>query len=163
MRFTGIVCLSVLFLTLLNSCSAARHPLHDGYYNAEAVDFDFRGWKEYITICVSNGRIILIDYNAFNASGFLKSWDMSYMREMNAVNGTYPNAYSRYYGGRLLSQQGTENVNALSGATRSYHSFIQLAEAALEKARQGDTETILVPIREASGSRGQYSGRGLKK
>jgi major membrane immunogen (membrane-anchored lipoprotein) len=144
----------VVFLTALMpitgmGCSAEKYFLHDGYYGAEAAEFDSGGWKEYVIICISNGRIILVEYNAFNAAGFVKSWDMNYMREMNTAIGTYPNAYTRYYGGRLLLGQGTENISALSGATRSYRSFIRLADAALAKARQGDTETSRVTLDES--------------
>jgi major membrane immunogen (membrane-anchored lipoprotein) len=134
-------------VALPGSCSVANYPLKDGYYSAEAAEFDAQGWKEYVTINVSNGRIIMVEFNAFNASGYIKSWDMDYMRLMNASDGTYPNAYTRYYEGRLISEQGTEGINALSGATVSYHSFIQLADATLEKAKQGNTETSLVSIK----------------
>lgn len=136
--------LALVLVNFLFSCSDDEYTLEDGYYTAEAAAFDSRGWKEYVTICVSGGRIILVEYNAFNASGFIRSWDMNYMRVMNAAKGTYPNAYTRYYGERLLLQQGTDDVHHLSGATRSYQAFMQLAEAALEKARQGDTETSQV-------------------
>ncbi|MDR0290608.1 MAG: FMN-binding protein [Treponema sp.] len=134
----------LLFAAGLGSCSANKTSMHDGYYSAEAAEFDYLGWKEYVTICVSNGQIILVEYNAFNSSGFVKSWDMEYMRTMNAASKSYPNAYTRYYRRRLLSGQGTDNISALSGATHSYHSFIKLADAALEKARDGNTETSLV-------------------
>ena len=142
--------LGLVLAAVLGSCSAAGYPLKDGYYSAEAAEFDSYGWKEYVTICVSSGQIILVEYNAFNKSGFLKSWDMNYMRVMNASDGTYPNVYTRYYGGRLLSQQGTEDIHYLSGATHSYYSFMQLAEAALVKARQGNAETSLVRLNQAA-------------
>jgi major membrane immunogen (membrane-anchored lipoprotein) len=134
----------VFLLILLVSCGANDSALKDGYYTAEAGEFDAHGWKEYLTICVFGGQITLVEYNAFNASGFIKSWDMDYMRVMNARNGTYPNAYTRSYGRQLLEKQGTEGVDCISGATDSYYSFLQLADAALENARRGDAETRLV-------------------
>ena len=134
-------------LTVLpGSCTAARFPIQDGYYSAEAAEFDEFGWKEFVTIGVSSGQIILVEYDAFNASGFVKSWDMDYMRIMNAEDGTYPNAFTRYYGEKLLSYQGTRGVDILAGATHSYHSFLQLAEAALENARLGDVATRFVRL-----------------
>jgi major membrane immunogen (membrane-anchored lipoprotein) len=134
------VFLAVLYI----SCTGKSSVLKDGYYTAEAVEFDEHGWKEYVTICVSSKRIGLVEYNAFNASGIIKSWDMNYMRLMNASNDTYPNAYARYYGSQLLSHQNTDEVDCISGATDSYNLFIRLADAALENARQGNTETELV-------------------
>jgi major membrane immunogen (membrane-anchored lipoprotein) len=130
------------------SCLSGGNPLKDGYYSAEAEEFDSYGWKEYISVCVSGGRIIVVEYNAFNKAGFIKSWDMNYMRVMNAVAGIYPNAYTRYYGGKFLEGQGTRDVDTLSGATESHDSFLQLAQAVLENARIGDTATRFVPLDE---------------
>ena len=137
---------AIFFLAVMISCGKEGSSLKDGYYTAEAAAFDEHGWKEYVTICVSGGRIILIEYNAFNTSGFIKSWDMNYMRMMNAADGTYPNAYTRYYAGQMLGRQGTAGIDSISGATNSYRSFLKLAEAALENARQGNAETMLVRI-----------------
>jgi major membrane immunogen (membrane-anchored lipoprotein) len=136
----------LLIVFLFSSCSGGRLSLKDGYYTAEAAEFDTHGWKEYVTICVSLGRIITIEYNAFNPSGFIKSWDMNYMRVMNARDGTYPNAYARAYMSQLLANQGTDGVDCIAGATGSYYTFIRLAEAALENARQGNGATRLVHI-----------------
>lgn len=142
---TGRFCITALVLwAFFTACSADDSSIKDGYYTAEAAEFDAHGWKEYVTICVSGGRIIFIEYNAFDPTGFVKSWDMNYMRVMNALHNTYPNAYTRYYGKQFLSSQGTGEIIPLSGASRSYESFIRLADAALENARQGNVETRLV-------------------
>jgi major membrane immunogen (membrane-anchored lipoprotein) len=145
-------CVSILWLFLLVlyiSCTGNSSLLKDGYYTAEAADFDSFGWKEYVTIRVSGGQITLVEYNAFNPSGFIKSWDMDYMRLMGALGETYPNAYTRYYGRQLFEKQGTSGVDRLSGATNSYNTFLQLADAALKNARRGDRETRLVNLAEA--------------
>jgi major membrane immunogen (membrane-anchored lipoprotein) len=126
--------------------------MKDGYYTAEAAEFDEHGWKEYVTICVSGGQIILIEYNAYNPTGLVKSWDMDYMRIMNAVDGTYPNAYTRMYGRQFLDRQSAD-VDCISGATNSYYSFVRLAGAVLENARSGDSTARQVNLAasEASG------------
>jgi major membrane immunogen (membrane-anchored lipoprotein) len=144
--------ISCFFVLLFFSCADGEFSLKDGYYTAEAAEFDTFGWKEYVTICVSLGRIIAIEYNAFNPSGFIKSWDMNYMRVMNAGSGTYPTAYARAYTSQLLAGQGTDGVEYVTGATASYYSFLRLAEAALENARQGDSATRLVYIKNAGGN-----------
>jgi major membrane immunogen (membrane-anchored lipoprotein) len=140
--------LYIFFVFFFISCSGGKFSLKDGYYTAEAAEFDTHGWKEYVTICVSLGRIIMIEYNAFNPSGFIKSWDLNYMRVMKVHDGTYPNAYARAYMGQLLASQGTDGVDCVAGATTSYYTFIRLAEAALENARQGNSATQLVYIRD---------------
>ena len=134
----------IILAALYVSCGGNSSALKDGYYTAEAAEFDEYGWKEYVTLCVSSKQISMLEYNAFNSSGLIKSWDMHYMRRMNAVSGSYPNAYTRYYGRQFLARQGTEGVDALSGATDSYRTFIRLADAALENALRGKTETRMV-------------------
>jgi len=144
-KLVKIVILFLFFLPgLLVSCGKDNSTLKDGYYTAEEAEYNSNGWKEYLTIFVSGGQIILVEYNSFNPSGFLKSWDMDYMRHMNTTDGTYPNAYYRYYGHRLLERQGIEGIDALSGATESYNAFVILAKAVLKNASVGNRSTTLV-------------------
>ena len=60
-----------------------------------------------------------VEYNAENASGFIKSWDNAYMQTMLHSNGTYPNQYTREYAGQLLEKQEAGEIDALSGASSS--------------------------------------------
>jgi major membrane immunogen (membrane-anchored lipoprotein) len=148
--FRGFI-LGICLIPLFFSCSRDDSPLRDGYYTAEAREFDHQGWKEFVTICVSGGRIIAVEYNAKNLSGLIKSWDMDYMRVMDAAEGTYPNEYTRIYGAQLLSLQESGGIDALSGATTSYNSFCQLAEAVLTQARAGDTSVAFIQINTMAG------------
>ena len=134
----------ITFLLIIFSCMRDNSGLIDGYYTAEEAYFNISGWKEYLTICISGGQIILVEYNAYNPSGFIKSWDLDYKRSMEAFSGTYPNAYYRYYSRLLLERQNAENIDALSGASQSHEIFIVLAEAVLKNAREGNKETTLV-------------------
>lgn len=129
-------------IMLLTACGD-QTGLQDGYYTAQASEFNF-GWKEYITIMVKGGSIVSVEYNAENASGFIKSWDNAYMQTMLHSNGTYPNEYTRYYAGQLLEGQGEEKIDALTGATSSYGSFQKLAVAVIEQAKQGDSSIVIV-------------------
>ena len=94
----------MLTASLLAACGTGT-GLQDGYYTAQAAEFS-HGWKEYITILVRDGSIISVEYNAENASGFIKSWDNAYMQTMLHAQGTYPNEYTRYYANQLLEGQG---------------------------------------------------------
>ena len=133
-------------MLLLCACGPKGAVMRDGFYSAEALDFDEYGWKEYITIYVADNTIITVDYNAKNASGFMKSWDMEYMRLMNAVDGTYPNKYTREYAEALLIRQNPERVDAISGATHSYHSFQSLVKAAVAQSLSGDKNVAYVDL-----------------
>ncbi len=129
--------LPLLLVFLLAGCGKTE-GLQDGYYTAQASEYHF-GWKEYVTIIVKGGRIVSVEYNAENASGFIKSWDNAYMQTMLHSNGTYPNEYTRYYAGQLLEGQGEDEIDALSGATSSYGSFQKL-----EAEKKGDSSIALV-------------------
>lgn len=142
------VCFLILATLLLSGCGAngtgAVSAMQDGYYSAEAVEF-VQGWKEFVTIFVREDKILSVEYNAKNASGFIKSWDMDYMRTMNEYAGNYPNRYTRGYGGQLLEVQTSEGIDVMAGATRSYNSFLKLSQAAIDCARTGDTQVAIVP------------------
>lgn len=132
----------LMMVSLLTACGE-QTQLQDGYYTAQMSEYS-HGWREYITILVKGGSIVSVEYNAENASGFIKSWDNAYMQNMLYVNGTYPNEYTRYYAGQLLEGQGKGRIDALTGATSSHSSFQKLAEAVLEQARKGDSSIMLV-------------------
>lgn len=145
MKRIHMTLLSLLLMILLLTACGNRSGLQDGYYTAQASEYNF-GWKEYITILVKGGKIVSVEYNAENASGFIKSWDNAYMQRMLHSNGTYPNEYTRYYAGQLLEGQGEGSIDAISGASSSHGTFQVLAQAVLERARQGDSSIALVEM-----------------
>ena len=132
----------MLTASLLAACGTGT-GLQDGYYTAQAAEFS-HGWKEYITILVRDGSIISVEYNAENASGFIKSWDNAYMQTMLHAQGTYPNEYTRYYANQLLEGQGEGSIDGLAGAPSSRGSFQSRAKAVLEQARKGDSSIAFV-------------------
>ena len=141
-RILAILVALLLMAPLMTACGN-QEGLQDGYYTAQASEFS-HGWKEYITILVKGGSIVSVEYNAENASGFIKSWDNAYMQTMFHSTGTYPNQYTRYYAGQLLEGQGKEGIDALSGASSSYGSFQKLMAAVLEQAGKGDSSIVFV-------------------
>lgn len=143
-RRTRVLLLMTLLLAVLMLAGCGKDEgLQDGYYTAQASEYDF-GWKEYVTIMVKGGKIVSVEYNAENASGFIKSWDNAYMQTMLHTNGTYPNEYTRYYAGQLLEGQGKGEIDAITGASSSHRSFQKLAQAVLEQARRGDSSIVFV-------------------
>ena len=140
-RMIAVLVSLLLTASLLTACGG-QPKLQDGYYTAQMSEFS-HGWKEYITILVKGGSILSVEYNAENASGFIKSWDNSYMQTMLHTNGTYPNEYTRYYAKQLLEQQGEGSIDAVTGASSSHASFQILAQAVLEQARKGDSSIVI--------------------
>jgi major membrane immunogen (membrane-anchored lipoprotein) len=135
-------------LVLLPGCAKNRlgGTLMDGYYSAETSDFDSFGWKEFITIYVSGGRIVSVEYNGKNASGLIKSWDPLYMRRMNEMDGTYPTEYTRFFSSSLISRQDPDSIDAVSGATISHETFRLLAKAAIEQSKNGSRQVAFVSL-----------------
>lgn len=115
----------------------------DGYYTAMMDEYS-HGWKEYVTICVMDNKIVSVEFNARNASGFIKAWDNAYMKNMNPVTGTYPNRYTRTYAAELLADQSADDIDMIAGASSSGGNFRRLAAAVLECAQKGDTEIAVV-------------------
>ena len=138
-----LLCLLLTASLLLLTACGDQTELQDGYYTAQAAEFS-HGWKEYITILVKGGDIISVEYNAENASGFIKSWDNAYMQTMLHAQGTYPNEYTRGSANQLLERQGEGGIDAITGATSSHTSFQILAQAVLEQARKGDPSIAIV-------------------
>lgn len=143
MRRTAKISLILLLLTVVLTACGGKQEYQDGYYTAQAQDFS-HGWKEYVTIMVKGGSIVSVEYNAKNASGFIKSWDNAYMQTMLHSNGTYPNEYTRYYAGQLLEGQGKGQIDAITGASSSHRSFEKLSAAVVEQARKGDSDVVIV-------------------
>lgn len=124
-------------------CGAANGSMKDGYYTAEMADYA-NGWKEFLTLHVEDGTIVSVEYNAKNASGFIKSWDMAYMRRMNAARGTYPNHYTRAYARQVVEKQSGDEIDTVAGASSSGGNFRLMVAAALDMARQGKNEVAIV-------------------
>lgn len=140
-RWTAVL-LALLALILLPGCNSGN-AMQDGYYSAQAASY-LNGWKEFVTLTVKNGQIVAVEYNAENESGFIKSWDNAYMKNMSAITGTYPNEYTRNYASQLLQTQNADEVTAIAGASTSGSSFRLLANAAMSQAKKGDSTIAVV-------------------
>ena len=109
MKKIMICLLAIVMLFSLVGCKKEQ-TLKDGYYTAHMDGYDF-GWQEFVTICVSNGEIVTVEYNAAAETGFIKSWDIAYMRNMNPLQGTYPNNYTRRYAAQKKEKQSVANID----------------------------------------------------
>ncbi|MCQ4726104.1 FMN-binding protein [Anaerotignum faecicola] len=132
----------VIIALLLGGCSSET-KMQDGFYTAEMSEYS-HGWKEYLCIMVKNDKIVYAEFNAKNPSGYIKAWDNAYMQSMNAVQGTYPNEYTREYVARLIESQSPEEVDIITGATTSGDNFLKLSAAVVEQAVAGNTEIATV-------------------
>lgn len=141
------ICFGMLLLTLMLSGCSLGSKMKDGFYTAEMSDFS-NGWKEYLCIMVKNDTIVYAEFNAKDPSGYIKAWDNSYMENMAAVTGTYPNEYTRKYVAQLIDTQEPEQVDTVSGASTSGGNFDKLSRAVIAQAMKGDPNTIIVTSEE---------------
>ena len=142
-----MIFLVLMIVLSISGCQKKESKLEDGYYTAEMSDYN-KGWKEFVTIRISGGKIVTVEYNAKNASGFIKSWDIAYMRNMNDQKGTYPNRYTRTYAASFLAAQSDKGIDTVSGASSSGGNFQKMASLLMEKARRGDTSLGIVEMEE---------------
>lgn len=132
----------ILAFTAFTGCGSTS-DLKDGYYTAEMSEYS-HGWKEYLRIQVKHGVIVSAEFNAKNESGFIKAWDNTYMKNMMAVQSTYPNKYTREYVQQLIDGQADIEVDIVTGASSSGSNFVKLVDAVLQQARTGDSKTAVV-------------------
>lgn len=149
MKYKMMAGLLAVVVLVLTGCGERQDPsaMQDGTYTAQMAEYS-HGWREYVTITVKNGVIVTAEYNAENPSGFIKSWDNAYMKNMKMVTGTYPNEYTRYYASLLNGQKNVPEIDALTGATNSGANFKRLSQAVVDKARMGDSTIIYVETEE---------------
>jgi major membrane immunogen (membrane-anchored lipoprotein) len=143
LRLTAVVVVSAL---LLAGCQGQDAEMHDGYYTAEAAAFDEEGWKDFITLYVANNKIVTVEFNARNSSGFAQSWDPDYQRAKRAETGLHPSKYLRTYTGELLNLQNPANVLVVEHAERQHEIFQLLTEAAIVQAKAGDPTIAFVAL-----------------
>jgi major membrane immunogen (membrane-anchored lipoprotein) len=131
---------------LLAGCGGQDGEMRDGYYTAEAASFDDEGWMDFVTIYVSDDKIVTAEFNARTSTGFVRSWDPDYQRMKRAETGLHPSEYLRTYTGELLNLQNPAKVLVVAGAERQHETFQLLTEAAIVQAKAGDKTIAFVEL-----------------
>jgi major membrane immunogen (membrane-anchored lipoprotein) len=138
----------MLLAFLFAGCSYQDEKMRNGYYTAEAVGYDADGWKEFITIYVSNNSLVTVEYNARNSCGFIQSWDLAFQRRIKAATGMYPGEYWRVYADELRTRQNPDEVVAVRGVEHQHKIFLLLAKAAIAQAKIRDASIAFVDLAE---------------
>lgn len=122
----------------------AQAALKDGEYSLAEKNLGSTGWKTYIKMTVSGGKITNVDYNFLNADGQLKTDNKEYEKTMKEKSGTGPQEYIPALSQSLIDKQNAADVEVVSGATHSSHSFKMYAAQLINAAQKGDTTPIEV-------------------
>lgn len=121
-------------------------PLYiDGTYEVEMPEYE-DGWKEYIIVALSDGRVAAVEYDAKNETGGLRSEDEAYKNSMiSAGSGTWPEDYGQKLVDSFLAAGSPDEIEMVAGATASSQNFKKLMRTALEHAREGETGLWVAP------------------
>lgn len=122
----------------------AQAPLQDGEYSLEEKNIGSTGWKTYINIIVEAGKIVEVDYNYLNAEGQLKTEDDAYQDKMTEIAGTGPQDFVPALSESLIETQNAADVDVVTGATHSAHTFKLYAAQLINSAQKGDTTPIII-------------------
>lgn len=148
MKRTVLAVLMVVVLGVFTACSSSSQPVYkDGTYTAEAASFDeSSGWKDNVTVTVSGGKIVAVDWNGTHKDGGDDKKTMSVSGEYGMKAGGAASEWHEQAASmeaELISTQDPEKIkvksdgtpDAVSGVTIHVSAFTQLAKEALESAK----------------------------
>ncbi len=136
---------------IFSSCTAdsgtqTQAELKDGEYRAEFKNYDDHGWKDYVTITVSDGKYTACEYDAVNEEdGRKKSEDADYASAY-PEDGEYvkPAEYTVRLEEDFIDKQDIESVDMITTATTASNSFKKLVSALEVNIKRGKTDTVIV-------------------
>jgi len=122
--------------------------LKDGTYTLEEKNYS-NGYRVVFSMTVADGKISESNYDYLNEAGESKKDDASYNENMEAKSGTSPEEFIPNFNEAFVSAVNAEDcsvadMDVVSGATHSFHSFVIYAQQLLNAAEKGDQTTIEV-------------------
>lgn len=132
--------------TAATNSSAADGAYKDGTYKGVYDRKDVRNWTAYVEVTVKDGKIEKAYYDYTNENGDLRTNDENYTSAFKEVNKVTPREAFDQLGTKLVEVQDAAKVDAVTGATHSSRNFNELAAAALEHAKTGDTSDAVVNL-----------------
>jgi major membrane immunogen (membrane-anchored lipoprotein) len=105
-------------------------------------------WKNYLTIYVNNGQITIVEFDAFDQSGFRRSWDMDYLLEANTKHGAKATQCYLAYQSALLTLQDASRIQPVAGAKRMHQIFTTLAAKVISNSKADDKSIAYVKLPE---------------
>lgn len=157
-KLLSLICASVLMLGAFTACSSKEDVaaetviteeaavLVDGTYKAEAADFDDNGWKAFVETTVLDGQITEAKFDYTNAEGALKSEDAEYNEKMKEISGTSPVEFGPALATALVEAQSPAAIDAVTGATSSSTTFVEMTTALMENMTAGNAEVLVVTL-----------------
>ena len=123
------------------SSASTGITLKDGTYTLKELN-DNNGYHANFSIVVKDGKISESNFDYLNADGKSKKDDADYNKNMKAKSGISPKEYIEKFNEELVSTQNPSNIEVVTGATHSFHSFQNYAQQLIQAAQSGDTKEI---------------------
>ncbi|MGX7031228.1 extracellular electron transfer flavoprotein PplA [Vagococcus zengguangii] len=117
--------------------------LVDGTYKLEEKN-ESNGYRTVFSIDVKDGKIATSNFDYVNAEGNSKKDDAEYNEMMKEKAGVSPEEFIPALNEALVKAESVGDVEVVTGATHSSHSFQMYAEQLVNAAEKGDTTTIEV-------------------
>lgn len=99
-----------------------------------------------MTLYVSNGRIVTVEFNSKSSSGFARSWDVRCMRGEAMAQDQHYRMAIREYAAALVDKQQPAAVGPLQVCVKTHKPFQALAEAAVSQAKSGIKDVAVVAL-----------------
>lgn len=122
--------------------------LKDGTYSLEEKNYS-NGYRVAFSITVKDGKVSESNYDYVNEDGKSKKDDAEYNENMKAKSGTNPEEFIPNFNEAFVTAVNAEDgsvadMDVVSGATHSFHSFVIYAQQLLNAAEKGDETPIQV-------------------
>ncbi|WP_086445322.1 extracellular electron transfer flavoprotein PplA [Candidatus Enterococcus lemimoniae] len=122
--------------------------LKDGTYTLKEKN-NSNGYHTEFSIVVKDGKVTESNYDNVNDEGKSKKDDADYNKNMKDKSGVGPAEYIKTLNEELVKAMNEKdgsaaNVEVVTGATHSSHSFVIYAEQLVNAAEKGDTNEIVV-------------------
>lgn len=122
--------------------------LKDGTYSLKEKN-NSNGYHTQFSIVVKDGKITESKYDNVNDEGKSKADDADYNKNMKDKAGIGPKEYIATFNEEFVKamndeKPGVGNMDVVTGATHSFHSFVIYAEQLINAAEKGDTNEIVV-------------------
>ncbi|MTD41799.1 FMN-binding protein [Erwinia sp. CPCC 100877] len=122
--------------------------LKDGTYSLKEKN-NSNGYHAEFTMVVKDGKVTESKYDNINDEGKSKVDDADYNKNMKEKSGSNPEAYIPTLNEEFVKAMSKEDgspadVEVVTGATHSSHSFVIYAQQLVNAAEKGDTNEIIV-------------------
>lgn len=128
--------------------AAPTVTLQDGTYTLEETNYS-NDYRVVFSIVVEGGKIVESNYDNVNEAGESKAKNAEYNKMMKDKAGISPEEFIPAFNEALVAQMAEEegapgNIDVVTGATHSFHTFVLYAEQLINAAENGATEVITI-------------------